>query len=273
LLGGVLKPLDTKTWTYKSKGAGMSIVQLEDQPRMSIEWDMDDQRMLNRAELAALLQAEGPYAIMIRMRESNALELQQQLLADMGRVGLISKMPFTFPVDVNLYTVDKDGNLQHLDLPITASDGGVCITGREGDSERTRLILTEASVDEILSAIPKIKAEDIPERSRETLKRLQASTSFRTLLQRGLDAPAPTVKGVLPHLKVPSAALDEKGGPRDEIVGLIVRNPPDLAKLQGPDLKNSSIVLMIRDLEPEAAGASKVTRLDDAQATETEAKS
>jgi hypothetical protein len=160
-----------------------------------------------------------------------------------------------------------------IDLPITASDGGVCITGREGDSDRTRLILTEASVDEILSAIPKIKAEDIPERSRETLKRLQASTSFRTLLQRGLDAPAPTVKGVLSHLKVPSAALDEKGGPRDEIVGLIVRNPPDLAKLQGPDLKNSSIVLMIRDLEPEAAVASKVTRLDDAQATETEAKS
>jgi hypothetical protein len=273
LLGGVLKPLDTKTCTYKSKGAGMSIVQLEDQPRMSIEWDMDDQRMLNRVELTALLQAEGPYAIMIRMRESNALELQQQLLADMGRVGLISKMPFTFPVDVNLCTVDKDGNLQHLDLPITASDGGVCITGREGDSDRTRLILTEASVDEILSAIPKIKAEDIPERSRETLKRLQASTSFRTLLTRGLDAPAPTVKGVLSHLKVPSAALDEKGGPRDEIVGLIVRNPPDLAKLQGPDLKNSSIVLMIRDLEPEGAVASKVTRLDDAPATETETKS
>jgi hypothetical protein len=74
--------------------------------------------MLNWNELAALIGPEVSYSVMLRLREPNALELQQQLLADMGWVGLISKMPFTFPVEVGLHTVDGDGNLHPLGLPI-----------------------------------------------------------------------------------------------------------------------------------------------------------
>lgn len=50
----------------------------------------------------------------------------------------------------------------------------------------TRLILTESSVDEILRVILAIESAQINERARETLKRLQASTSFRSELQRRL---------------------------------------------------------------------------------------
>ena len=55
---------------------------------MSIEWDLDDQRMLKRDELVGLIRPEGIYWIGLRLRESNALELQQRMLSDMGRVGL-----------------------------------------------------------------------------------------------------------------------------------------------------------------------------------------
>ncbi len=100
LVGGSLNALDNRTWPYKSKGVGTPIVQLPEQSRMSITWDLDDKRMLNRAELEALLGPDGPYRIGLRLRESNALELQQRTLSEMGRVGLLSKMPFTFPVEV-----------------------------------------------------------------------------------------------------------------------------------------------------------------------------
>ncbi len=252
LVGGTLKMLDQKSWTYKSKGATTPIVQLEQQPRMSIQWDLDDQRMMNRGELTALLAAGSSYATMLRLRESNALELQQQMLAEMGRVGLVSKMPFTFPVEISLYTTDLAGNVQQLDLAATTADGGVCITGRDKESDLTWLVLTERSVDEILSAILKIKPEDVHERSRETLKRLVASSPFRSHLQRGLKAPAATAKGGLSPLKVPGATKDAEGKPVEEIVGLIARNPGELKTLAGNDLKNAGILRVIRDLEPEA---------------------
>ena len=168
----------------------------------------------------------------------------------MGRVGLVSKMPFTFAVEVVLFTPEADGALKALDLPVTARDGGVCITGRDGKgADLTRLILTEASVDEILRAIPGIEATQIHERARETLKRLQASSSFRSHLQRGLSAPGATPKGSLGQLKVPAEKVGEEE-PRDEIVGLIARNPGELASLSGNDLKNGALVIVLTDLEP-----------------------
>lgn len=265
LVGGALKRLDNKSWTYKSKAAATSIVQLTQQPRMSIQWDLDDQRMLNREELTVMLGAAGPYAIMLRLRESNALELQQQLLADMGRVGLVSKMPFTFPVEVSLHTTDQAGNVQPLNLPTTSADGGVCITGRDKESDLTRLILTESSVDEILSAIPQIKPEEVNERSREALRRLQASSSFRSLLQRGLKAPAATTKGNLTPLKVPGETKDSKGKVIDEIVGLMVRNPGDILALSVNDLKNAGVLIVIRDLELEAVAAATASHSAESQ--------
>ena len=77
--------LDHKAWTYKTAGASTPIVQLSDQPRMSIAWNMDDQRMLTHQEVAALVGAQGVYRIVVRLRESNSIELQQRMLADMER--------------------------------------------------------------------------------------------------------------------------------------------------------------------------------------------
>ena len=90
LLGGTLTALDHKTWTYKTAGASTPIVQLSDQPRMSIAWNMDDPRMLTHQELAALVGAQGVYRIVVRLRESNSIELQQCMLAD--RSGLCRKI-------------------------------------------------------------------------------------------------------------------------------------------------------------------------------------
>jgi hypothetical protein len=218
---------------------------------MSVDWDLDDQRMLTRQDLVDLLGPKGAYSLKLRLRESNALELQQRLLSDMGRVGLVSKMPFTFPVQVLLFTVDADGALCPVDLPETTREGGVCITGRDGKGEDlTRLILTETSVDEVLSAILRIEEEKVSPRAREALKRLRASASFRSSLQAGLKAPAATAKGGLGLLKMPAANATPDGKPAEEVVGLIARNPSDLVKLNQNQLSNAAVVLVINDLEP-----------------------
>jgi len=253
LVGGALKALDNKTWRYKTKGVTTPIVQFVNQPRMSVEWDLDDQRMLNRDELANLIRPEGLYSIGLRLRESNALDLQQRLLSDMGRVGLLSKMPFTFPVEVRMFTTDGEGKAKALELPTTTRDGGVCITGRDGDgNDVTRLALTEPSVDEILNIIPKIEEAQVHARTKDTLKKLQASTSFRSMLQRGLKAPAATAKGTLAQLKVPAEKKEGEEKQTEEVVGLIVRNPEEPLDLLANDQKSGALIIVLNDLEPHA---------------------
>ena len=254
LVGGTMKSIDSKTWRYKPKGISTSILQLAGQPRMFIEWNFDDQRMLNRDELTDLTGQGGPYSVALRFRESNALELQQRLLSGMGRVGLLSTMPFTFPVEVLVFTADTEGKAKKIDLPITASDGGVWITGRDGDgNDLSRLVLTEASIDEILSAIQKIDEGQVCARAKETLKRLQGSSSFRSLLQRGLNQPLPTVKGSLGELKVPGAKVEGQEKPAEEIVGLVARNPGELPSLTTNQQKSAAIIIVVNDLDPPSA--------------------
>lgn len=270
LVGGTLKALDNKTWKYKTSGVTTAIAQFVNQPRMSIEWELDDQRMLKRDELADLIRPGGPYSVGLRLRESNALELQQRMLSDMGRVGLLSKMPFTFPVEVLMFTTDDEGKPKPLELPITTRDGGVCITGRDGDgNDLTRLALTEASVDEVLSVIPKIEEAQVHARTREALKRLQASTSFRSLLQRGLKAPAATAKGMLTQLKVPAEKKEGEEKQPEVVVGLIGRNPGELSTLSANEQKSGALIIVLNDLQPHAVIVGDAGSADETVGAET----
>jgi hypothetical protein len=53
-------------------------------------------------------------------------------------------------------------------------------------------------------------------------------------------------------LKVPAETKDAQGKVQEEIVGLLVRNPGDMRTLSGTDFKNAAILIVIKDLGPEA---------------------
>lgn len=263
LLGGTVKPLDGRTWTYRSKEAVTPIVELPAWGRVSIEWGLDEQRLVTHGELNELLAPDGPYSIRVRLRESYALELQQRMLAEMGRVGVLSKMPFTFPVEVEVYTTDSSGMLMAIDLPDTTASGGVYVVGRDADGKDFgRVVLIEGAVDEIVEAVPKIDETLVHARCRETLNRLKASTSFATSLQQGIRAPATSTYGKLQSLKITEVG-DQKS---DAIVGLIGWNIDVAAKLTiGNDLKHCGFVVVLR--HPTEVDVVAVTADDDAGAT------
>ena len=168
-----------------------------------------------------------------------------------------------------MFTTDSDGKPKALELPITTRDGGVCITGRDGaGDDLTRLALTESSVDEILSVIPKMEEGQVPERTRDTLKRLQASNSFRSLLQRGLKAPAATAKGTLGQLKVPADKKEGEEKQNEEVVGLIARNPGELLSLSTNEQKSGALIIVLNDLEPHAIIIGDAASTDEPVAKE-----
>lgn len=89
-------------------------------------------------------------------------------------------------------------------------------------------------------------------RARNTLKRLQASASFRSLLQRGLKVPPATSKGTLAQLKVPAEKKEGQEKQPEEVVGLIARNPGELVSLSANEQNGGALIIVLNDLEPHA---------------------
>jgi hypothetical protein len=126
-------------------------------------------------------------------------------------------------------------------------------------------------VDEVLGVIQKVQEAQVHAQCKDTLKRLQASTSFRSMLQRGLKAPPATLKGSLSQLKVPADKKDGEEKPSEEIVGLIVRNPEEPLVLTPTERKSGALVVVVKDLEVQAAIAGTGVSTEEAAAAAADA--
>lgn len=249
-VAGKLEILRPNTWTYSEQLIKTPIIVLEGDWRMWIRWNVKDLRMLLPTEIDAILGEHGNYQIALRLRESHALELQQRVLSSMGRIGLVTPMPATFPVSVSVYYLNVEGELKQLVTPIIQREGGVCYTGRDADqAENSRLVLTEPAIDELLTAIANIDENSVNVKARDTLKRLKASNSLARDLQRGLDAPA-SFKASLQEIRGTWAGSD--GQLTEGVLGMIARNPPELTAAQP---KYKAFVLVLRDEQLQSSGA------------------
>ena len=107
-------------------------------------------------EISTLI-AQARLQTVARIRESHALELQQRLLSNLGRVGLAAPMPATFEFRVEAFYPAVDNSLKLLHIP-ALEDGGVCFVGRaKKDSKmEERLMLTESACDALIAALGEI---------------------------------------------------------------------------------------------------------------------
>lgn len=241
MISGKLEPLLPKAWTYKPTGTKTPIVILPDGRRMWIRWDLKDIQTVKRDELNAWLADGSTHQILIRLRETHAIELQQKLLADLGRVGLVAQMPASFAVSVEAFTLDIEAKLQPLALPTLQLEGGVCFMGRDKDGKSmSRLGLSEAAVDELTVAIAGIDKETIHQKSRDTLGRLKNGPNFST----SLPVPDFDKKG---FTTLTRDAKDAEGKAVQQVIGLIARNVSEDIELKGDEQKNGAIVLVVRD--------------------------
>lgn len=189
--------------------------------------------------------ADGRYGLHLRLRESHALELQQRLLAEMGRIGLVAHMPGTFPVRVEAHYNSPEG-LKKYDLEVTEREGGVCYVGRDEEGkEQTRLIMTEAAIDELLAKIDALSPNNVHEKTKPALAQLQKAKALSSELRRGLTVPRSDRTGYSP-IKV---AIPIAGGADEQtVVGLIGRNPASM-KVDN----KVALVLVVTDSESRLA--------------------
>ena len=196
----------------------------------------------------------GTHTRLVRLRESHALELQQQLLSSLGRVGLVAQMPASFGVVVEVCFWGADEVLHAHGIPLLDEEGGVCVAGRDKDSAAvSRLRLSEGACDAIRSAIAGLDEKLVHASARATLTRLKASASFATTLERGLMCSTGDKTSLLPIVTA-GAGLDAQGKAIPDQVGLIVRNPPARV-LKGNDVKSGALVVVLTDLSGAPAKA------------------
>lgn len=239
LLTGRLRDLAATDWTYKDE-AKTTVCDLAEGGRKWIKWDLKHIETLTHAELRQLLVGENPpFAIMARLRESHALEIQQRLLSSMGRVGLVAPMPATFALTVEAYLPNPEGFLIKLDIA-GLNDGGVCYVGRSasGGKPVERLILTEPACEAIAQGIAARDLATVHERAKELIGTSSANGELLQVLEKGVFLPSPQAQGFKDIV-----ATDGK------VVGLLRRAKldHDNSRLQPKSAAKAGIVLFVFD--------------------------
>jgi hypothetical protein len=251
LMTGVLENLASDDWTYKPKVVRTPILITPDGSRKWVRWDVKDLRTYTPAELTAQLGLGGSHRIILRLRDAQALELQQRVLSDLGRVGLVAPMPATFPVALEVYFVNADGEMQRIPSPVLEREGGVCYVGRDQEGETvSKLIMSEDACRQVVTSIVAINEETVYGHARPALQELRQSTTFPLMLERGIVIPAPT-KNVWTQLRIP---VIHEGQAVARAIGLVRRNPPD-ENINNQEKRYGGFLLIVRDAQPEAAAA------------------
>lgn len=245
LLVGALKPLTAADWSYKDDGAKTPVIQMSDGSRFWIKWDLKHIETLTHGQLEALLSDGGTFEIAARLRESHALELQQKLLSNLGRIGLVAPMPATFNMRIEAFVPDIDGVLTRADIS-TLDDGGVCFIGRdpEGKKSEERLILTENACEAIWTYVCSIDPATIHERTRPLVNEVRFTADVLQALEQGLSLPTTT------------DSFKEVKAPSGKVIGLVKRSKiqADVDKLERQQLPKAAVVLSIytpKELDPQ----------------------
>jgi hypothetical protein len=245
LLKGSLVPLTPANWSYKETPIRTAVFETTLNERFQIKWDFKHIEAISNDELNHILEAPSGFQIIARLRETHARELQQKLLSNLGRVGLIAPMPATFPVTVEAYLPGTNAILFKILVSALTDNQGVCFIGRKNNEQARTLVLCEDACEALCQVVQSIDLKIIHPTTQATILELRTSGEL-LILQNGVDYPSMTDQDFLEIVSV-SAATAEK--PEEKrVVGLIRRSGPWIEKpLKGKYLKMAGIVLVVSD--------------------------
>jgi len=251
LLVGELKSLGARDWSYEEDPIRTPVFEL-DETRYWIKWDLKHIDTISHDTLAAARETNGGLALIGRLREAHALELQQKMLSAMGRVGLPAPMPATFRMRVRIAYPDPDRIPIQLNIPALDNEG-VCFVGRPG-SAKMRLVLSEDGCDAVSAAIAALDPVQVNPNTASALQYLKDNPGeLVDALSIGLLLPAPDAANykLIPS---PSGAVI---GQNLRNIGLILRNGREDAAIEGNQIPKAGFIVQVRDIRDDLASAER----------------
>ncbi len=243
ILPGTLKLLSAADWTYgTSMGNKTPVFRAADGAFSWIKWAPKRRTVIPYDSICEDLRAGGKYERIGRMRELYAVELQQSLLADMGRIGQTANPPATFPVTLTLFMVSPEATARSIAIDPLASAVG--FVGRDQDSKKVEhLVLGEAACDAFRKTVRTLAADAVYTSARENLAAMQSDFEFFSRFERGLvEAPQKAGKW-----------QEEKSSDGARVLIHVVRNEGvNEGDAVSGNRRNTPFVLKISDLSPDA---------------------
>lgn len=247
MLVGDVTPLVPSDWGHKEDTVRTAVFNIEGQDAFWIKWDVKHIETLSHTELEELLGESGDFNVVARLRESHAMEIQQKLLANMGRIGLPAAAPATFEVNLSIYVPNKEQMLTTVNVPALEKLPGVCFVGRQGDAGK-RLVLCEDACEAICDAIQEINLTQVHVKAHETIEYLRNTEELLMALENGIELPGSS-STALKEIPSPSGAeklFNSKYYPR--ILGFVGNADKIKAtekRLESKELYSAGIVLLV----------------------------
>ncbi|NCC04949.1 MAG: hypothetical protein EOM37_13120 [Proteobacteria bacterium] len=240
LLVGTFMQLKPSEWKYKE--VRTPAIRIDGELGW-VKWHLKHVATLSLKDLNQALDS-GTIQIKARLRENHALELQQKVLAGLGRVGQLTTLPGSFLVTLEVYYADTNNTPCLLDIPLI--DEAVCFVGRdESGNPAPRLVLTEASCDEVHAALARVDKQLVSRNTLEIFEYICSNSILRNMLAQGLD-----LKGVNATNWKPIQSEAEAREQRPNI-GLIAWNFSQLDQILPPKQRTKAgVILHIRDVNP-----------------------
>ena len=185
VLPGTLRPLTPEHWSYGATTTRTPIIKPDAVSRRWVKWNLKGRHTIPLEAIRRGLQGGLGYVRLGRIREMYATEIQQRLLADMGRVGQPANPPATFPVSVSLYAVSADS--QAVTVPVDGFETAVCFVGRDADGRRVdRLVLGEKECDALRGIIQEYSTNDVCPQAQPSLRAMKTDHEFFGRFEKGL---------------------------------------------------------------------------------------
>ena len=184
---GETKDLNASTAGEASTGLRTPILCMPDGTRVWVDWQPSHLLTLTGDDVGTLLSnADTSIVKLSRLRTANAVSLQQQLLSNLGRVGLVAPMPSTFPVQVTVYYPSAEGNLTSLSIGGKNTIEGVCYVGRRSNYKYATAPLDSIHRFDFLDALQGLTDDQIHENSLQTISNARRIEILDLLFSRGL---------------------------------------------------------------------------------------
>ncbi|MDE3259137.1 MAG: hypothetical protein OYM47_15000 [Gemmatimonadota bacterium] len=237
LLSGKLESLEPKNWSYKAQPVRTPIVILPNEERKWIKWNLKDVRTLTLDELDKWLNKTKRLIRIGRLREVNAIEIQQLMLAHLGRIGRPANLPVPFPVEIAFFYVGTDSKANRLETE--QIETAACYVGRDKASRPIhRLVLTEEGCDRIERALHNIEPEKFHVLAQPSLAAVKSDSGFFASFERGeIQIPLE-----------PGGKKQKKAG--SEIQAVIVRGDDfEEGKSVTGDDRKAALIVKVTDVE------------------------
>ena len=187
LMAGSFKYLDANV-VNPVPGAPRTVV-LElasDRRRVCVDWEPHHLAALSYEELTTLLAEGGGVYVVGHLRNVNAVSLQQQLLNNLGRVGLVSPMPSTFPIEVRVFHPNQAAELTPLLIDGHDKIRGVCFFRRDGNHKIARALFDANMRFSFLEALSALEGAAVHEGSLDKIRKSSAIEVVDFLFSKGV---------------------------------------------------------------------------------------